>query len=575
MPAPHDPFSPQRVDESISSLSAAEPAAQTSVEPDARLVRDMQRLYGLERKQYLRALQRVEKRLIARHLPTDEQPTASLEVGQPQIPGKSASQGGFSTMDDRGQPTFPPPQQAWMMPSRPAQGNGYPDGGRQPTIPPPQGQAWTNPPHPVQASDGRRQARSAWRLARLLVAALVTLTLIGSMIFVLHTLNPGATPGTQSVTPTPSRSPISSPTSAGRKAVMYSTPSDSNFAHGLAWSPDGARLAVLNQENVQIWDALTGGHRLTIPASGEPPVNDYLAWSPNGKWLAIVSNSEITIVNAQTGGLAHQFLSSSLAEIQPASPGSSLSTLHLESGGGVNLDGLVWSPDSRLLAVTTGSILASARHFLILNAQTGAVVHRFPETASNWITVASWSSDGKYLAAVVMSAGSQSEEEAAWAWNISTYQVVFKQHIGSFSPGVITLSDQLVWQPRSDNLALASGVGAGWDASGVALWDVAHDHLLKSYAQPNTNLLTWSPDGKYLALVVQKTHVDTSQKPAKVTTDESIVALDAQSGQRVTVSQPESTMSIAVIAWSPNGKYIATGPSNWPAPIQVLSAPSA
>ncbi len=538
MPVPHDPFSPQRVDESLASLSAAEPAARMSMEPDARLVRDMQRFYGPKRKQYLRALQRVEKRLIERHFLIDEQPAAPIPAGQPQTLGKPTSQGGFYTMNDRRQPAAPPQAGlALTYPPRPPQGNGYPDGRRR---------------------------------ASLLVTTLVMLVLIGSMVFVLHTFNAGGISGSKGVTATSS----SSPTNSARNPIVYATPSSSNFEHGLAWSHDGKRLAVLNQENAQIWDATTGGHLLTIPASGRQPVNDLMAWAPNGKWLAIVNNSAITIVDAQTGALVHQFPNSSLAETQPASQGSYLSALFPDSGGGVVVSGLAWSPNSHLLAVTTASINAFERLFFILNAQTGAVMHRFPETESNWITVASWSSDGTYLAAVVMSAGSQSEEEMAWVWNMSTYQVVFKQKLGSFSPGVIQLGDQLVWQPQSDNLALAEGVGAGWDSSSIGLWDVARHTLIKSYPQANTNLLTWSPDGKYLALVVRTIHADTSKKPAKITTKQEVVALDAQSGQRAVVFQQANAMAIAVIAWSPDGKYIATGPSGWPEPIQILSAPA-
>lgn len=548
MPVPHDPFSPQHVDESLTSLFAAEPEAQTSMEPEARLVRDMQRLYGPKRERYLRVLRRVETRLTERHFPIDEQPTAPLELGRQQIPGKPASPGGYYTMNERGQPAAPSQAgPARTYPLYPLQENGYPDGRRRPP---------------------RARSSQLWKRASVLVTALVTLALIGSMVIVLHTLNPGRISGPEGVTVTPS----SSPTSTTRNPVVYTTPSDSNFQHGLAWSPDGKRMAVLNQENVQIWDATTGGHLLTIPASGEPPVNDHMVWAPNGQWLAIVNNSAITIVDAQSGVLVHQFPNSFLAESLPVSQGSYLSALLPASGGGVNISGLAWSPDSRLLAVTIVSINASARHFFILNVQTGAVVHRFPETASNWITVASWSSDGTYLAAVVLSVGSRSEEEMAWVWNIFTYQVVFQQKLGNFSH-VVQLGDQLVWQPHSDNLALAEGVGPGWDSSSIALWDVAHHRLIKRYTQANTNLLTWSPDGKYLALVVQTIHVDMSQKPTKVTLEQEVIALDVKSGQRTVVLQQANATAIAVIAWSPDGKYIATGPYGTPAPIQILSAP--
>jgi dipeptidyl aminopeptidase/acylaminoacyl peptidase len=456
-------------------------------------------------------------------------------------------------MHNRRQPATPPQAEPiWPYPPRPPQGQRYPDDRRQ--------------------FSGARPSR-VWKRASLLVAALVTLALIGSMIFVLQTLKPGGTSGQQHVTATPFRSP----TSAARNPIVYARPSDPNFHSGLAWSPDGKRLAVLNLPNVQIWDATTGGHLLTIPASdtSDPvPTNDLMAWAPYGQWLAIVNNSAITIVDAQTGELVHQFPISSLATTRSTSQGPYLSALLPESGVGVGVSGLVWSPDSHLLAITISSFYASERHFLILNAQTGAVMHRFPETASNWITVASWSSDGTYLAAVVMSAGSQSEEEMAWVWNMSTYQVVFTQKLGNFSSGVVLSGDQLVWQPHSDNLALAENVGQGWDSSSIGLWDVAHHALIKSYTQANTNLLSWSPDGKYLALVARILHADTSKKPAQVTTEQDVIALDVQSGQRTVLLQQKNVADIAVIAWSPAGKYIATGPSGWPAPIQVLSAPA-
>src|SRR5690348_11385908 len=86
MPEQRDPFFPRRVDESIEELTSItrSDGAFHAGDSNARLVRDMQRLYGLDRRRYQRALQRVEDRLVARRLTRGESGAVAAPV--PPVP---------------------------------------------------------------------------------------------------------------------------------------------------------------------------------------------------------------------------------------------------------------------------------------------------------------------------------------------------------------------------------------------------------------------------------------------------------------------------------------------------------
>src|SRR5262249_54211161 len=86
---------------------------------------------------------------------------------------------------------------------------------------------------------------------------------------------------------------------------------DMAYVHGLAWSPDGTRLAscgtkpiVLFASNggVRIWDAATGRRALTYRGHSETVDLWALAWSPNGRYLASGGTDQVVQVwEAATG----------------------------------------------------------------------------------------------------------------------------------------------------------------------------------------------------------------------------------------------------------------------------------
>lgn len=394
------------------------------------------------------------------------------------------------------------------------------------------------------------QTRFGWR-ASLLVAVLVMIMLVGSLVVVLHEIRPNVPAGTSSYT-------------LGQTVYsMVGGPEDPVF-EDLAWSPDSQRIAALRLNGVQIWDATTGGNLVSVPLPSGMLRTMLMAWSPNGRWIAVSGlGTDAAIVDARTGVLVHQYSVGPVAESLPTAGGSSrLSTLLPASGGpGWNISGLVWSPNSQWLAVTIDGAVAS-RSFNIVDAQTGALEHRFTYDKSYAIDVASWSPDGKYLAASVMYSTMHSFQTMIWVWDMSTYQVVFQQNGIGNSTGVFERGDdQIVWQPQSDNLAFSVLTVGRIPKLTIALWDVARNKLLKRYTIARSgSFLVWSPDGTYLA---------SSSDPNQSRDGQQIVIINAQSGQQVYLYK-QYDAPLAAVAWSSDGKYIASADATvvkvWVAP---------
>lgn len=459
------------------------------------------------------------------------------------------------------------------------------------------------PTQPFPASKNQRLAsarpRQQRRVLQLLVAFLVVCALIevvDSMALVLHELQP---------------------TSLVWGKTLYTKPLGSLFSNAasLAWSPDSKRVASLTGDGVQIWDATTGAHWMISKVPDKFGILQMIAWSPNGEWIAVAAETGIAIVNAHSGALVHGYSISSLATSASQSlalpHGSPLDRLLPTSGGGSFVSSLAWSPDSRQLAVTDSVSTTGQDHFLIMNAQTGSLVHSFAVPAGESVTRASWSPDGNYLATSVTSAyPTPSDETSVWVWDRSTYQPVMQrstngggetnlattlvssvcrnvctkisfapvlfrpekphssfrypafvatkaarrgnQGRGEVSGGNPMAAGEFAWQPKSDNLLFAEGnsspLRGGWEAPVIDLWNVTQNKLLKQYSFENAGIFAWSPNGHYFA---------TGQSAA-----DQVAIIDAQSGQQI-YAYDQNDYRVLDVVWSPNGKYIAScGPSS-------------
>jgi WD40 repeat protein len=136
-----------------------------------------------------------------------------------------------------------------------------------------------------------------------------------------------------------------------------------------------------------------------------------------------------------------------------------------------------------------------------------------------------------------------------WVWNISTYQTVLKLNRGA-NGGIPVQGNQFAWQPQSDNLVFSEGnishLRYSLQAPMMVFWDVAHNRLLKQYSIVNTGSFAWSPDGKYLATGSYANH------PA----GDQVAVIDIQSGHQIYYEKHK--YQVLSIAWSPDGKYLAS-----------------
>ena len=99
-----------------------------------------------------------------------------------------------------------------------------------------------------------------------------------------------------------------------------------NFAHYMAWSHDGQRLALggLLDKRLSVWDVKTGDR---LPAPGDQIGGTHgLAYSPDGRYLAVVRapiaaagggqrRYTVSLWDAQTGGLVRNLVETDPAEI--------------------------------------------------------------------------------------------------------------------------------------------------------------------------------------------------------------------------------------------------------------------
>ncbi|HEY1012350.1 MAG TPA: hypothetical protein VGE07_06550, partial [Herpetosiphonaceae bacterium] len=171
--------------------------------------------------------------------------------------------------------------------------------------------------------------------------------------------------------------------SGAENLVIVTGEQDKSDSLGLAWSPDGAKIATSGQRGqVQIWDAATGSLLREFQGPGML-VND-VAWSPDGTKLATANDYNLAIVwDAETG--------ERLREIAV--------TREIDVLLGRRPDGhprdytaaIAWSPDGAKLAI--GSSDASAG---VWDAASGEQLWRL-DGHSDTVGGLSWHPDGTRL----------------------------------------------------------------------------------------------------------------------------------------------------------------------------------
>jgi len=250
----------------------------------------------------------------------------------------------------------------------------------------------------------------------------------------------------------------------------------------LCWSPDGSQLASAGDDNVRVWDVVSGA-AVHILDSG--PVWS-VRWSPDGLRLATVSHSGNRFSYAGQDAAVWDVVSGERV-------------LVLEGVGSA----CEWSPDSSQLA-WSGRLWDAMSGACVLVLETAE--NSYPEERFLW------SPDGSSLARA-----DGVNEVRVWDAVSGACVLVFPSRTGSvrWSPDGSQLAfDARVWDlaQRAWVFAVERGIGApSWSPDGSrlvcevagrgpAMYDAvsgAFLHVLKD--KPAIGGVLWSPDGKRLA----------------------------------------------------------------------------
>jgi WD40-like Beta Propeller Repeat len=321
--------------------------------------------------------------------------------------------------------------------------------------------------------------------------------------------------------------------------VVYSS-QKMDSGTSVSWSSDGKRVAVVGNDTnaagggtVEIWDALTGKHRVSLKLDADDILSMPQAWSPHDELLAIPTSKRMLIVNGQTGKIVTSYTVNTSPKLSAV------------------FWGVAWSPDGKSIASAYGPKGADtpASRIQIWHPLTGIVSDTL-SLPPHWnIGDISWSPDGADIAAN-MSKGASSITYQVQVWDVKTKQVVF-QHVLP-QPQYAVGS---VWQPGTHNLAFSLIANGAFNTAVLQIWNVQTGRIVKSLSGIAADSMAWSPDGKEIAYDTSIGGGATAGVTLlNVTTDQKVYtySVSAQGKQQVNIGVP---------AWSPDGTYIVTSES--------------
>jgi WD40 repeat protein len=301
---------------------------------------------------------------------------------------------------------------------------------------------------------------------------------------------------------------------------------------GLAWSPDGTRIASGSDDGtVQVWDAKDGGNVFTY--KGHTRDIMALAWSPDG--TRIVSCGTPYVLN---------LLSEAMIQVWDTKDGGNVLTYteHKHNDAPSPVNAVVWSPDGTRIASAGGVGTNSSVH--VWNAKNGENIFIYQGHIGSIFGAVAWSPDGTRIAS-----GAFDGTVQVWDAKDGGNTVLYAGHYNSYKKGGVVWRGAVravAWSP--DGTRIASGSGS--DDGTAQVWNAKDGrNCFNHQGQSIIHAVAWSPDGTRIASgsfygIVQ--------------------VWDAKDGGNVFTYNGHGTKDgkkltpIEAIVWSPDGTRIAS-----------------
>lgn len=449
-------------------------------------------------------------------------------------------------------------------------------GGYVPSAPvtPPQTQVQTNsqaqthaelPPQQKKASSFGRRAFLVGGTAAIVAAG------AGGSLYALHHTGLGQKLGLYTPEPTPTPPPGPHKLISG--VPLLSLTGHTQSVDVAVWDPTGRYLASAGEDSrVMLWDIgsylqqhtnsiqtiSTPKQSWNITNAAHPDLFDMnpnsLSWSPDGRSLAAVTNNDqIYLIDA--------FNSKSTL------PSQIYKDAHETEFTAPFYDIITWSPKANLFAVDR-SLLGTVTQIEVdiwqIGKTTGAVRRLFYSDATTLkgggaadVNVLNWSPDGSLIAG-------HTNYGKVILWNAATGAVKQVFTIPERSPGVpVIKNERQAWSPAAPHLLAVSDIDITliWDVqqNKAALTLLLDEPVLKAdHITPILHGLAWSPNGEYITMAyardpriyvwdVQLTGASTAQGTSR----KEILAFPD-------THHPLHTAAVMDVAWSPDGRYIAS-----------------